>query len=100
MEFSSPLLVEPLKNLVLGNTSETSLIATLSDRIRLFCTVYDPADGKYRMDYSIFLGSIIAFDICCLFWIFLAEGMAIESSCSDRKSSPDSNLNAVIQDSG
>lgn len=59
MEFDTPLLVEPLKELVFGAPTTPSLLSTLSSRIKLFCTVYDPASDRYRFDYSIFLGFII-----------------------------------------
>lgn len=59
MEFDTPLLVEPLKELVFGAPTTPSLLASLSNRIRLFCTVYDPASGRYRFDYSIFMGLFI-----------------------------------------
>jgi len=59
MNFEPPLLVEPLKELVFGTPTSASLFSTLSNRIRLFCTVYDPASGQYRFDYSIFMGIII-----------------------------------------
>ncbi len=59
MNFEPPLLVEPLKELVFGTPTATSLLSTLSNRIRLFCTVYDPSSGQYRFDYSIFMGIVI-----------------------------------------
>lgn len=59
MDFDTPLLVEPLKELVFGAPTTPSLLSTLSIRIKLFCTVYDPTSDRYRFDYSIFLGFII-----------------------------------------
>lgn len=59
MNFNTPLLVEPLKELVLDNLSSGSLLTSVSDRIRLLCTVYDPASGKYHVDYSLFVGMFI-----------------------------------------
>lgn len=61
MNFDTPLLVEPLKELVFGTPTTASLIASLSNRIKLFCTVYDPATDRYRFDYSIFIGIFIGF---------------------------------------
>ena len=55
MTFDTPILVEPLKELVFGAPSSSSLLTNLSSRIKLFCTVYDPATGRYRFDYSIFI---------------------------------------------
>ncbi|MDH3513853.1 MAG: SCO family protein [Gammaproteobacteria bacterium] len=59
MTFETPLLGEPLKELVFGHPVSPSLLSSLSNKIRLFCTVYDPTTDKYRFDYSIFLGLII-----------------------------------------
>lgn len=59
MTFETPLLVEPLKELVFGAPTTPSLLSTISSKIKLFCTVYDPASDQYRFDYSIFLGFII-----------------------------------------
>jgi len=73
MSFDMPLLIEPLKQLVLGGRQEKSLVAAVSDRIRLFCTVYDPASNRYRIDYSIFIGTFIAFACVGLFGFQLAR---------------------------
>ena len=59
MNFDTPLLVEPLKELVFGTPATPTLLTSLSNKIRLFCTVYDPASGRYRFDYSIFVGLFI-----------------------------------------
>lgn len=59
MKFEIPLLVEPLKELMFGTPAEPSLLASVSNRIKLFCTVYDPSSGEYRIDYSLFLEIII-----------------------------------------
>jgi protein SCO1/2 len=53
-DFEVPALVEPLKDLVFGRGGPPTSIAGIVDRIRLFCTIYDPASGRYRFDYSIF----------------------------------------------
>lgn len=55
MTFDTPLLVEPLKELVFGAPVSHSLLTGLGNRIKLFCTVYDPATDKYRFDYSLFI---------------------------------------------
>lgn len=54
--FDLPWLVEPLKDLVFGRPRTTgNILAGLADRVRLFCTVYDPTTGRYRFDYSLFV---------------------------------------------
>lgn len=59
MEFDTPLLVEPLKELVYGHRRDNSFLADMTNRVRLFCTVYDPATDRYRFDYSLFIGMAI-----------------------------------------
>lgn len=59
MTFETPLLVEPLKELAFGTPTAASPMSSLGNKIKLFCTVYDPTTGKYRFDYSIFLGLFI-----------------------------------------
>lgn len=55
--FEPPALIEPLKELIWGRPAGANLAAALIDRIRLICTVYDPASGRYRFSYAIFIGS-------------------------------------------
>jgi protein SCO1 len=56
IDFRIPHFVEPLKELVFALEPSQSLLAELSNRIRLFCTVYDPASDSYRFNYSMFVG--------------------------------------------
>lgn len=54
--FELPWLVEPLKEIVFNRpSSEGHLFSGLIDRVKLFCTVYDPATGRYRFDNSLFV---------------------------------------------
>jgi len=55
--FEPPALVEPLKELVFGRRAAAGTLGGWVDRVRLFCTLYDPASGRYRFDYSIFIGA-------------------------------------------
>ncbi|MGD8933946.1 MAG: SCO family protein [Gammaproteobacteria bacterium] len=70
--FDTPLLVDPLIELVLGRPQPAqSFMDTLSSKIRLFCTTYDPVRDGYYFDYSLFLGiliggSIIAYTVVVL----------------------------------
>ncbi|MBT3372143.1 MAG: SCO family protein [Rhodospirillaceae bacterium] len=57
--FDSPFLVEPLKDLVFGRNSDPLSVEGLVNRLRLFCTLYDPAAQRYRFDYSVFIGLTI-----------------------------------------
>lgn len=58
-DFDTPLIVEPLKQLVYGGRIEMTSIEGLVNRIKLFCTVYDPATGSYKFDYSLFISIIL-----------------------------------------
>lgn len=55
--FETPALVEPLKQLVLGIRADAGTLARWLGGVRLFCTVYDPASGRYRFDWSIFIAA-------------------------------------------
>ncbi|MDZ7670814.1 MAG: SCO family protein [Gammaproteobacteria bacterium] len=59
IDFALAHLLEPLKELVYSLEPEQSLYQSLTNRIRLFCTVYDPASDSYRFSYAIFVGLII-----------------------------------------
>lgn len=52
--FETPLLIEPLKGLVYGTSSPWSSPGELWKKIKLFCTIYDPAADRYRVNYSLF----------------------------------------------
>jgi len=70
--FETPMLVDPLIELVLGRPQPAqSFISTLSNKIKLFCTTYDPVRDGYYFDYSLFIGiliggSIILFTVVAL----------------------------------
>jgi protein SCO1/2 len=54
--FELPWLVEPLKDLVLNRPeSRHNFLSSVVDKVKLFCTVYDPNTGRYRFDYSLFI---------------------------------------------
>jgi protein SCO1 len=58
--FNTPLLVEPMKDLVLGRPSpDDGLLTRVANRVRMFCTVYDAKGDRYYFDYSLFMGIFI-----------------------------------------
>ena len=63
-DFTTPQLVDPLKNLVYSGGPWHSVNSIL-DRVRLICTTYDPARDAYFFDYSLFIGMAIGL-ICLL----------------------------------
>ena len=58
-DFDAPALVEPLKELLFGRRSAWTSLDGLINRVRLFCTLYDPRTGGYRFDYSVVIGAAI-----------------------------------------
>ena len=72
--FETPQLVEPLKQLVFGRPQPAqTFLAELGNRIRLFCTVYDPMRDGYHFDYSLFIGMFIAAVIMLMVVIFIVR---------------------------
>ncbi|RAU21215.1 SCO family protein [Paramagnetospirillum kuznetsovii] len=69
--FEIPLLVEPLKDVVLGRTAALDSLEAISNRVRFFCTVYDPSSDAYRFDYGIFLsiGSGLLAVLTIIWWM-------------------------------
>jgi len=57
--FAVPTLVEPLKDLTLGRRASKSNWDGWINGVKLFCTVYDPASGRYKFDYSLFIAIFV-----------------------------------------
>jgi len=57
--FDVPMLIEPLKQLITGTPAPAGDWRALLEKVRLFCTVYDRSSGRYRLDYSLFVGMAI-----------------------------------------
>jgi protein SCO1 len=58
-DFPVQMLIEPLKDVIYG-TATSFTFRGLIDRIRFICTTYDPGAGRYRIDYGLMFGSVIA----------------------------------------
>ncbi|HHH44926.1 MAG TPA: SCO family protein [Gammaproteobacteria bacterium] len=72
--FDTPLLVEPLKDLVLGRpTPNQGLLSELIDKVHFFCTSYDPARDAYYFDYSLFIGMSIGASIILIGIVLLVR---------------------------
>lgn len=67
--FGTPHLVEPLKNLIFGREAPLTSWESVIDRIKLYCTTYDPNTGRYYFNYSLFIG--IGIGLACLTLVFL-----------------------------
>jgi protein SCO1/2 len=77
--FELPWLVEPIKELVYNRPQPGDHIGSgLLNRIKLFCTVYDPNSGRYKFDYSLFVGMAVGAIIVLsvIFWLLLEYSRA------------------------
>jgi protein SCO1/2 len=57
--FPLRMFMEPMKDVVYG-TSTTFSFTGIVDRIKFICTAYDPGAGRYRIDYGLVFGSVLA----------------------------------------
>jgi len=72
--FDTQLLVEPMLDLILDRPkSSQSFGLNLMDKVRFFCTSYDPRTDSYHFDYSLFIGIIIGFSIILLTIFFMVR---------------------------
>ena len=55
-DLTVPQVVEPLKRLRAGQAAAQVTMDSIVERIRLFCTLYDPDRDAYRFDWSFFIG--------------------------------------------
>lgn len=52
--FELPMFVGPLKELLSGRATRALTLDNVWTKVKLYCTVYDPASGRYRLNYSLF----------------------------------------------
>lgn len=92
MQFDTPHMIEPLKQLLFGEKPSQSLFQQISNKIRLFCTVYDPYSDTYRFDYSIFVGLFIGLSMGGLMLFLFAKewrfSKVTEKNLSKKKVGP------------
>jgi protein SCO1/2 len=72
--FDLPWLVEPLKELVYNRPQPGAMMVDgFLNRIKLFCTVYDPNTGRYKIDYSLFVGIAVGavMVLSMFFWLLI-----------------------------
>ena len=72
--FATPHLVQPLKELILGTPAPFASLEDLIKAVRLYCTIYDPAAGRYRFDYSLFVQIAIGAFIVIFLSVFVVRG--------------------------
>jgi len=72
-DFPFPMFMEPMKDVVYGTTTPFSLDGII-DRIRFICTAYDPGARRYRFDYSLVFGGVLAgFSLLAMGGLILRE---------------------------
>ena len=73
--FEIPAFMEPLKDVVFGRRRPIADFDDLIDKVRLFCTIYDPSRDAYRFDISLFIGMSIGFLSIAGMVFFLIRGL-------------------------
>ena len=74
-DFDPTRLTEPLKQLLLGEAKSLASFDALLNQVKLFCTVYDPYAGKYRFDYSFFIGMFLSAIVLLLMGNFVVRNV-------------------------
>lgn len=74
-DFDPTRLTEPLKQLLLGRAKSLSSFDSLLNQVVLFCTIYDPYAGKYRFDYSFFIGMFLSAVVLVLMGNFVVRNI-------------------------
>lgn len=70
LDYDTPLLIEPIKRLLYGEKITDGFFERMTNKFRLFCTVYDPASDSYLFDYSIFVGIAMGV-VMGIFFVYL-----------------------------
>lgn len=70
-EIDNRTLLEPLREMIYNIKTAEPGLAGLSNKVKLFCTVYDPKAGKYKVSYSYFygVGAGVLISLLILWWI-------------------------------
>ena len=72
--FESLYLVEPLKSLVFDTDMPFSSMDDLINKVRLFCTIYDPNADRYQFNYSMFYKIGVGFTIVLTLFVIVVRG--------------------------
>jgi protein SCO1/2 len=82
--FDTPLLVDPLLELVLGRPRpEQSFFSGLSDKIKLFCTTYDPRSDGYYFNYSFFVEIFVGITVIFFIVTFMRRELRKKKKPTD-----------------
>lgn len=58
-DFPLPMFMEPMKDVIYGSATPLSFSGII-DRIKFICTAYDPGSRRYRVDFGLLFGAVIA----------------------------------------
>jgi protein SCO1/2 len=83
-ELENKTLLQPLKDMIYNVKVAEPGLAGLSNKVRLFCTIYDSKSGKYKTDYSYFYGTGLGILVSLLITIIIV----IEYRRSPKRSYP------------
>lgn len=59
-DFPIRMFMEPMKDVVYGTKTSAFTMSGILDRIKFICTTFDPGAGRYKIDYGLVFGSVIA----------------------------------------
>ena len=87
-EFENKTLLQPLRDMIYNVQTKAPGIDGFSNKVRLFCTIYDSKTGKYEVNYSYFygIGWSIFVSLLILWWI------VVEYRRSPKRSHPEDML--------
>ena len=70
-EFENKTLLQPLKDMIYNVQAAQPGLEGLSNRVRLFCTVYDRRTGEFKVDYNYFygIGMGVLSSLLILWWL-------------------------------
>jgi protein SCO1/2 len=72
--FELPMLVGPIKDLVSGAATRAFTVENVWTKVKLYCTVYDPIGGGYRLNYTLFVELFAGFTFLgALAWFGVRE---------------------------
>jgi len=72
-EFPNKTLLEPMRDMIYNiKTAESGLVGAMN-KVKLFCTVYDPKTGKYVVNYNEIIGFGLGFffSFLVIWWIVI-----------------------------
>jgi protein SCO1/2 len=72
-DFPLPMFREPMKDVIYGTSRPFSFRGVI-DRIKFICTAYDPGARRYRIDFGLLFGAVIAaFSLLAMAGLILRE---------------------------